>query len=484
MPDISPLVPDLRGPLRAQGTARQDGDAFVVDVTLDGPGGTNARVAGTAGASSDLSVTGSAPLGLANAALAPQRISGTARFDLALRGAPALENLSGTISTSGAALSLPTLRNGLEGIDVTVSLAGGRAQIQAQAGVESGGTVSVAGPAQLSAPFAADLAVRFDVTAEDPNLYTADVQGALQIAGPLTGGARIAGRIVIDGAEIAVPSSGITGVGDIPPIRHVRTPAPVARTLERAGQTDEANGNGGGDGGGGGAAFALDLAIAAPGRIFVRGRGLDAELGGELLVRGTTANPVVSGGFELVRGRLDILQQRFQLDRGAITFQGDLVPFIELAAVTQTDALTASIIVEGPANEPDVRFESSPEVPQEEILAQIFFGRDLSQLSPLQAIQLANSVAVLAGRGSGGLLERLRGSAGLDDLDLTTDAEGNTAVRAGKYISDNVYTDVQVGQEGDARVTLNIDITDSLTARGSAGAEGDTSLGLFFERDY
>ena len=140
--------------------------------------------------------------------------------------------------------------------------------------------------------------------------------------------------------------------------------------------------------------------------------------------------------------------------------------------------------MEGPATEPNVRFESNPDVPQEEILAQIFFGRDLSQLSPLQAIQLANSVAVLAGRGSGGLLDRLRGSAGLDDLDLTTDSEGNTAVRAGKYISDNVYTDVQVGQDGDARVSLNIDLSPSLTVRGATGAAGDTSIGLFFERDY
>ena len=484
VPDIAPLVPDLRGPLRAQGTARQDGAAWAVDVDLDGPGGTTAMVTGSAGASSDLRIEGSVPLGLGNAVLAPQRVAGTARFDLALRGAPALENVTGTISTSGATLVLPTLRNGLEAIDATISLAGGRAAVDVSAGVESGGRVTLSGPVRLTSPFDADLAIRFDVNAEDPTLYTADVQGALTISGPLAGGARIAGGIVIDEAEIAVPSSGITAVGDIPAIQHVNVPRPVARTLDRAGQgaadVDAADGASGG----GGPGYALDVTIDAPSRIFVRGRGLDAELGGRIVVQGTTTNPVVSGGFELIRGRLDILQQRFELDQGTITFQGDLVPYIQLAAVTQTDALTASIIVEGPATEPEVRFESSPDVPQEEILAQIFFGRDLSQLSPLQAIQLANSVAVLAGRGSGGLLDRLRGGAGLDDLDLTTDAEGNTAVRAGKYISENVYTDVQVGQGGDATVSLNIDLSPSLTVRGSAGAAGDTSVGLFFERDY
>ena len=486
VPDLSPIAPDLRGPLRAEGTARQEEDgAFAVDVDLDGPGGTAASVTGTAGATSDLSITGTVPLGLANVALAPQRIDGTARFDFALNGAPALENLSGTISTTGAALALPTIGNGLGGIDATITLAGGRATVDLGARVESGGTLSVAGPISLAAPFDAGLDVRFDVIGEDPSLYTAEVAGRIAVTGPLAGGARIAGRIAIDGAEIRVPSSGITGVGDLPPVTHVATPAQVRRTLERAGQglTPEDEDGAASDGGGNGG-YALDVVVSAPSRIFVRGRGLDAELGGEIAVRGTTAAPVVVGGFELLRGRLDLLQQRFELDEGAITFQGSLVPFIRLVAVTQAETLTASIIVEGPATEPDVRFESSPAVPQEEILAQIFFGRDLSQLSALQAIQLANSVATLAGRGSGGLLDRLRGGTGLDDLDVTTDAEGNAAIRAGKYISDNIYTDVQVGQGGDARVTLNVDISPSLTARGATGATGDTSVGIFFERDY
>ena len=485
VPDISPLVPDLRGPVRAQGTARLVDAGWAVDLDLSGPGGTTAAVAGTVGTSSDLTIDGQVPLGLANAVIAPQRVTGTARFDLALRGAPALENLSGTVSTSGAALALPTLRNGLEAIDATIRLTGGRAQVEASARVETGGTVAVSGPIDLTAPFRADLGIRFDVEAVDPNLYTAEVQGELTVRGPLTGGARIAGSVFIDRAEIAVPSTGITSVGDLPPIRHINTPRPVARTLARADQDGAAAQEGRDDGGAAsGSGYALDVVVRAPRQIFVRGRGLDAELGGEIYVQGTTAAPVVSGGFELVRGRIDILQQRFELDEGSITFQGDLVPFIRLVAITEADALTASIIVEGPATEPDVRFASSPDVPQEEILAQIFFGRDLSQLSALQALQLANSVAVLAGRGSGGLLERLRGSAGLDDLDLTTDAEGNAAIRAGKYISDNVYTDVQVGQDGDARVTLNIDISPNLTARGATGMEGDTSIGLFYERDY
>ena len=259
----------------------------------------------------------------------------------------------------------------------------------------------------------------------------------------------------------------------------------MRRTLERAGQTlDGSDPSETGSGGGGGPAYGLDLTIDAPGRIFIRGRGLDAELGGTLQLSGTTANPITAGGFELVRGRLDILEQRFDLDEGRISFEGDLTPYIRLVAVTQTDTIRAAIVVEGPADAIEVTFESTPDVPQEEIVAQIFFGRGLDQLSPLQALQLANSIAVLAGRGSSGLLDNLRGSAGLDDLDVTTDDEGNVALRAGKYVSDNVYTDVQVNQNGEATLSLNLDVTPDLTVRGSAGAAGGGSLGLFYERDY
>ncbi len=488
VPDIGPLVPDISGPLRIDGTARQDGERYAIDVDLDGPSGTRAAVAGSLGTdlTLDLSVEGAAPLGLANAALEPRRLAGEVRFDLDIDGPAGLDAVSGTVSTTGAALSLPTLRNALEGIDATIRLGSGRAQVEATANVESGGSVAVSGPVGLQAPFPAELAARFAVTAVDPQLYTADLAGQITVTGPLAGGAVIAGAIGIDGAEIRVPSSGITGVGDLPDITFVNSPRPVRRTLALAGQDAasqaeraraEANG-------GGGPGYGLDIAIDAPGRIFVRGRGLDAELGGTLRLRGTTSDPVTVGGFELVRGRLDILEQRFDLDEGRIAFTGGLVPTIRLVARTQTDTITAAIVVEGPADAIEVRFESSPEVPQEEIVAQIFFGRDLSELSPLQAIQLANSIAVLSGRSNGGLLDRVRGSAGLDDLDITTDDEGNVAVRAGKYLTDNVYTDVQINQEGEAELSLNLDVSPSLTVRGGVGATGDTSLGLFFERDF
>lgn len=98
-------------------------------------------------------------------------------------------------------------------------------------------------------------------------------------------------------------------------------------------------------------------------------------------------------------------------------------------------------------------------------------------------MQLASAISTLAGRG-GGALDRLRQGIGLDDFDVTTDEAGNAAVRAGKYLSENIYTDVTITSEGDTEINLNLDITKEITAKGSVDQDGETGVGVFFERDY
>jgi translocation and assembly module TamB len=179
------------------------------------------------------------------------------------------------------------------------------------------------------------------------------------------------------------------------------------------------------------------------------------------------------------------LQQRFDLTEGSASLQGDFEPYIRLVATTEARTGTIiSIIVEGPATEPEVSFVSTPSLPQDEVLSQLIFGRDLQNISPLQAVQLAAAVGTLAGRGDGGLINDFRKNIGLDDFDVTTDENGNAAVRAGKYLSENIYTDVTVSSDGSTEVNLNLDITDEITAKGTVDADGETSVGIFFERDY
>ena len=485
--DIGLFTDQISGPVRATGTASMDNAGnWGIDANGTGPGGLTAQVSGTVAQSGqlDLDITGSAPLGLANNAIEPRRLSGTANFDLRAQGAPGLDALSGQVTFANGRLAAPTLGQALSGITGAVRLTNGTAQIDLRSNVEGGGTVAVNGPIGLSGANNADVTVQLtDVVLQDPELYRTTVGGTITLQGPLQGGARIAGQLALGQTDVQVPSSGLSTLGSLPDVVHQNPPADVRRTLSRAGLLPSGAEATGGRGGGS-AAFPLNIVIDAPSRIFIRGRGVDAELGGQLTIGGTSANVIPVGRFELLRGRIDILQQRFELTEGSASLQGDFEPYIRLVATTQSAGGTQiSIIVEGPASEPEVTFQSVPDLPQDEVLSQLIFGRDLQSITPLQAVQLASAISTLAGRGGGGVMDQFRQNLGLDDFDVVTDEDGGAAVRAGRYLSENVYTDVTVGTGG-TEINLNLDITDEIVARGGVDQDGGTSIGVFFERDY
>lgn len=484
--DVGLFTDQLSGPLTAKGQASRRNGAWGINADATGPGGMTAKANGTVsdGMQMALDVTGALPLGLANNILAPRRITGNANFDLSVNGPATLDSVSGRLETQGARLAAPTLGRSLENINTTVMLSNGQAQVAASGTLNTGGDIQVNGPVGLTSPFNANLTTRISaLKLRDPNLYSTEVAGQIALTGPLSGGARITGEMDVFDTELQVPSTGIGALGTLPDVAHVNAPASVRTTLKRAGLTlsgqDVATETGSGP------EFPLDIIVNAPSRIFIRGRGLDAELGGQLRIGGTTNNVVPVGELSLIRGRLDILQQRFELSEGSASLQGDFIPYIRLVAGTTSNTGTViNIIVEGPASSPEVTFESVPELPQDEVLAQLIFGRDLSDISPLQAVQLAAAVGTLAGTGGSGVIDGLRQDLRLDDFDVTTDAEGNAAVRAGAYVSENVYTDVTVSADGTTDININLDITDEITAKGSVNNDGETSIGIFYERDY
>lgn len=485
--DVGVLTDQLSGPVTASGTASLDPNGnWGVNAVATGPGGITVTANGQIGASGQLNIdtSGRAPLGLANAMLEPRRLSGDATFDLAINGPAALNSVSGRVTLVDARLTAPTLAQGLQNISGGVTLQNGSADINISGDVLAGGSLAITGPVSLTAPQNADISIALnEVLIKDPELYQTTLSGGLNVRGPLTGGAVVSGTINLGQTDLQVPSSGVGSLGDLPDVLHLGAPAPVLRTLDKAGIAK--NGQPAATTSSNAPPYPLDITINAPSRIFIRGRGLDAELGGTLNIGGTTKNIQPTGLFELVRGRLSILQQRFELSEGSATIQGDFIPYIRLVATTEARTGTRiDIIVEGPATEPEVSFISTPSLPQDEVLSQLIFGRDIESISPLQAVQLAAAVGTLAGRGGGGLIDNFRSGIGLDDFDVTTDAEGNAAVSAGKYLSENVYTDVTVSSDGSTEINLNLDVTDEITAKGTVGADGETSIGIFFERDY
>lgn len=480
--DMALLGTGISGALSAAGTARLTSGNWLLETALTGPGGTAFGVNGSVSETfkhADLSLNGTAPLALANPIIQPRTVSGIARADLRLKGPLSLAALSGSVTTSGARMANPDLRIALQEIDTTLRLANNSVSVNLGAQISSGGRITVNGPISLNPGFGADLRAELtDVKASDPSLYQTILNGAITVAGPLSGGARISGRLNLGETELRIPETSGPSFANLPGLKHRNEPAEVRRVRDWAGLIEAPASSRAGP------SYPLDLTIAAPSRIFVRGRGLDAELGGVLRLSGDTKNVIPQGQFDLIRGRMDILGKRVTLSEARIQLQGAFDPFLRFVAVTETAGTTASITLEGRASAPKLSFSASPDLPEDEVLARILFGKGISTISPLQAVRLAAAIRTLSGKGGDGLTGKLRQGLALDDLDVTTSDSGATQAKAGKYISENIYTEVIADTAGKSQINLNLQINPSLTARGKLESDGNSGIGIFIEKDY
>lgn len=229
----------------------------------------------------------------------------------------------------------------------------------------------------------------------------------------------------------------------------------------------------------------LDVQVTAPRRIMVFGRGLDTEWGADLHVTGTISDPSIAGTATLVRGDLDLAGRRFAFDTGTITLDGPIrLARIDIAADRTTADITASVRITGTPVEPKFVLESTPSLPQDEILARVLFGRSVTELSGFEAAQLAAGLAQLAGGQAGfdpvGLV---RQATGLDRVTFGAE-NGIASVSAGKYIAEDVYVQVGAGGTGGVGAAVEWEPTDGLSITSSANEVGDTKLSVRWKKDY
>lgn len=429
----------------------------------------------------DFDAEGSGPLGLAEPLLRTRgtSLSGTATFNAHLAGSLSQPNATGQISIANGSVEDPLSNLRLENVTLAASLRGDTVSIDnLSATVGKGGSITASGTVGLGDGMPADISVKLErASYTDGRTVSAKANGDLRLTGSLAYDPLLSGTVTLIEVEITIPESIASG-GTLLEVKHVNTPERVQKTLDRLAAANpapkpEARPS----------VLQLDITVNAPNRLFVRGRGIDAELGGSVRLTGPSTNIQPVGAFRLIRGRINIVGRRIVFSEGSVQLAGSLDPTIDFTASTTADDIEAQIRLTGRASNPKVTFTSQPELPQDEVLAYIIFGKSLTNLSPGQIARLASIAAELAGGGGGSLLNNLRAGTGLDELDVVSDKNGSAAVRAGRYVSDKVYLGVQAGSK-ETEATINLDITDNLTARGAANSKGDSSLGLFFEKDY
>jgi translocation and assembly module TamB len=486
-----------------------------VEATRNGSGAVHAEATLRAGNLLNLTADASLPQGPAANAPLSARVNGTAELapilaptlggganqvngrivlDASAGGSLASPQLNGTVDLSNG-----TVRNQLYGLRLTNVTARLRAQgerillerLNARAGQ---GSINAQG---FLEPFATGIPIDIAVTARDAQplqseLVTLLTDADLRFTGPLQVTPALGGTVRLRRAVINIPQQlpggGVTTLGDVQERggRNARLARPAPRrAAARPAQDLEATAA---------APVALNLRIEAPQSILVRGRGLDAEMGGNIRISGTVANPQPDGSFNLRHGTLRLLDRRLTFSRGALVFDGaGLLPSLDFAATSTVQSTTITVTVSGQPDAPKIEFSSSPELPQDEVLARLLFGRSVDKLSPFEVAQLAASIAgtagVLPGSGGQGFFGRLADRLGLDRLGVgstsnTAGKENSSALEAGGYVGNGVYVGVEQGLEGAPRVGVEVELTPRLKLESSTGGEAGQRVGLSYEFEY
>ena len=465
----------------------------------------------TAGSASHVTLSGNAPLatdGTLDAKLAGdldlamlnpmleakgRHVTGAVALDTRVTGAAANPEIAGTVRLTKG--SLHDYTQGVALSDITANLSGshGVLQIEKLTARAPPGDLSVEGTIGVLQP---KIPVSLILKAKNAqpiasNILTANLDTNIEVTGTARERLDVGGTVRVNRADVEIPSGLPPNVavlqmeepGQVPP-------PPSGKSL----------------------VIGLNVTVDAPRRILVKGRGLDAEMGGKLHVQGTSDSPQVSGGFDLIRGFFTLASSKLTFSNGDVTFSGAglknrIVPTLDFTAGTKVAEVTATVHITGLADAPKIELSSTPELPQDEILARLLFGVPASQLTAMQLLQTGAALASLGGGGGDSgfnPVAKVQKSLGLDRLSVGGGSPSGTqagqdsgpTVEAGKYVSDRVYVGVKESTTGESQIAVDVDLTKNLKLQAKLGngqstAQGTTpendpgsSLGVAYQFDY
>jgi translocation and assembly module TamB len=468
------------------------GESAQLDARLAAGSKLRLQVAGTAPLKTDgplnLRSTGNIDLALLDPLLTAggRSVQGLVTLDMAVAGTMASPRASGAVRLANGSVQDFAQGIHITAISGTIAANGDTLRLQQFTGRAGDGTIAISGSVGVVAPMPIDLTI----TASNArplasDLLSATMDANLTVKGEVKGDLAVGGRIHIARADIQIPDKFPQSVA----VLDVRRPG------EKQPPPPTPN-----------PPIALNLIIDAPEQVFVRGHGLDAEMAGQLRLGGTAAAPQIGGGFDLRHGNFSLAGQTLNFTKGKVAFDGTglqakLNPTLNFVAESSANSITATLTITGYADQPKIRLSSTPDLPQDEILAQLLFGQSVKQLTPFQVVQIAQALAAISGIGGGSdPLASVRKGLGLDRLSVGA-ASGSgpgASVEAGKYVANGVYVGTKQSTSGGTSAQVQIDLTKHLKLQsqlgtGSTAATGNavtpdndpgSNIGLTYQIEY
>lgn len=145
----------------------------------------------------------------------------------------------------------------------------------------------------------------------------------------------------------------------------------------------------------------IDLDMEAPGNIWLKDKRLIVEMAGKVKAMKATDHPAYVGGeVRALRGTYELQGRIFKVTQGVVRLPGrpreDVT--IEGKATHEMPNLTLILTATGMASRPQVRLESVPPLPPQDLLAYLLFGRPARTLTREESLSAGQqAVGILGG---------------------------------------------------------------------------------------
>ncbi len=300
------------------------------------------------------------------------------------------------------------------------------------------------------------------------------ISGRLGLSGPYSHPA-LKGRLVVDRADLLPDSIVSSAPAVLEDFDIEQQPVSKASTKRRR-------------------AFpiGMDVKLDMPDQVYINASLINSVWGGALWLRDSPDGLWIKGGIEPRRGYVNFIGKQFRLLDGSLEMDSAVhsVPVMNnLTAEYSRSDITARLVLNGSVVNPLFRLESTPALPEDEILSQVLFKRDASTISPYQAVQIALAAKQLSGGLSGpGFMYEFRQAVGVDTLEWREpeSEDAGSSVAAGKYLTPDLYVEVSstFGAEAQTDMTAEYEITRHISVETSAGPKLRPGIGLNWKYDY
>ncbi|MCI0382600.1 MAG: translocation/assembly module TamB domain-containing protein [Chlamydiae bacterium] len=231
----------------------------------------------------------------------------------------------------------------------------------------------------------------------------------------------------------------------------------------------------------------LDVTIQAPEKAFVEGKGLHSEWKGELHIGGTHTEPTASGKLNLVKGEFLFWGKVFNFTEGEMLFNDTVSPkvYFSLGGTCSLPECIVTVILKGPISSPTLTFKSNPQMATSSILSRILFNKDIAEISPIQAIQLTQTILSLSGKTAPDILEKIRKTLGIDRLNISTSENdpSKISIQIGKYLMRGVL--LSLVQEADTRnIVVEVELIPGFNFQAEMGEKEQGKFSLKWHHLY